>query len=264
MYNKFFNIFAVIIICIIPLIITPWEYDYYYMSKIISIIFLCIVCLPFYIKFIKSGKYHIDFSAVCCFSCIIFLILSTIFSVNFNQSLTGRTLRYEGLLSFFSYYFIFLVSSKTYKFEKWHILLLSISASIIGIYAIFQYFGFDPIPKDSIRTFWKTGYAYATLGNPDFLGSYIVLILPIFVFGFIYSDNILYLIPSVILCITLLCTNARGTWLAFIFSFILILYLSYKSKINIKPCIVAIILFTALILLFDYFKGGTIFYNYRF
>lgn len=189
---KFLNIFNVIIICIIPLIITPWIYDYYYLPKIVSIILLCIICIPFYAKYIKSRGHNITTTDVCVYMCTIFIILSTINSVNFKQSLTGKYLRYEGLLAFLSYFFIYFVSSKTYIFSKKAVIMLSICASIIGIYAIFQYFGLDPIPKDFIRSPWKTGYAYATTGNPDFLGSYIVLILPVFIFGFAYSKNIIF------------------------------------------------------------------------
>lgn len=253
MIRKFINCFILFIICVVPLIITPWAKDYYYHPKILTIIILCsflaVLCI-LNLKKLQVENSILDLLIICYISLV---CLSTIFSVNIHQSFMGRVLREEGLFAICCYLFIFQVSSKFYNYSDRHINIFLLSSIIISIYGISQYFGFDPIPIDPIRKQWHH-YAYSTLGNPNFFGSYLTLILPISIFSYIYTNKNVYLSTSSILFLSLLCTRTRGTWLGFMSSFIILCYFLYRLKANSKPVLKIITIFLAITILLNIFN----------
>jgi len=60
---------------------------------------------------------------------------------------------------------------------------IELSATILSIYGVMQCYGLDPFPRDFIRARWRT--AFSTFGNPNFFGSYLVLVIPIALDSFI-------------------------------------------------------------------------------
>lgn len=258
MVERFFNSFIMFIICIVPLIITPWDTDYYYHPKIFNIYVSCFVASVILLIFIRKLKIKHSLIDKLILGYLALVCLSTLFSVNVNQSFFGRIFREEGLFAICCYIFIFHISSKFYKFSLKHVNFILLSSIIISIYAIFQFFGFDPVPTDPMRKIWNN-YSYATIGNPNFLGSYLTLIIPISMFSFLYTKKPVYAVISSVLFLALLCTRTRSAWVGLSISLVLLSISCYKMKFNFKPLIKLMGLFLIILISLNlYSKNDTI------
>lgn len=71
-----------------------------------------------------------------------------------NKAIYGEIYRYEGCLTLLCYLITFIFVSSYYKYNEKHLIAFSISAIIISTYAIFQFYGIDPIPRDIFRVNW--------------------------------------------------------------------------------------------------------------
>ncbi|WP_168190052.1 O-antigen ligase family protein [Caloramator sp. E03] len=131
------------------------------------------------------------------------------------------------------------------------------SSSLISIYGILQYFGYNLVKVDPIRSKWVR-YVYSTIGNPNFLGSYLVLILPISIYCFIKSKKIIYIVTSSLFYSTLLLTNTRSAWLGFGVSFILLAILSLKYKKGLKSLLLVLFLIFAIALFLNFNKNNAL------
>lgn len=247
MHKKLTSSFLITIICIVPLIITPSQLDYYYHPKIYVIYLLCFTFASLYFIFLMNKDYPYSSIDKYVVIYLVLIMLSTLFSVDIDQSLKGRLLREEGAFALCCYLFVFQLSSKFYNFSTRHVNLFLFSALLIALYAISQYFGFDPVPIDTFRGSWEN-YAYSTIGNPNFLGSYLTIVLPISIFYYVYSRKFSYLLLSSIFFLCLLCSRTRSAWVGFLISFILLVYLIYKNKINFKYMLPIITAFSLIFL----------------
>ena len=249
MNNKAVNIFILIITCAVPLVITPGYRDYYYLPKITIIYMLCLFLILYLILIRKLKEIKIDKFLLLY---VLSVFASFIMSIDMKTSLFGKYLRYEGLLAIISYAVIYTAAANFYKIKKSHVELFLLSAAFITLYGILQYFGIDLILKDPIRSKW-INIAYSTIGNPNFLGSYVVLVLPVSIFMWINFHKNRYLIYSCIYYLCLLCTRTRSAWLGFILSFILLIIFVIKNKINMKYLYIAIAFFSAITILLNFY-----------
>ena len=249
MYNKAVNIFIFLIACIVPLVITPGYSDYYYLPKITIIYMLCLILILYLIINTKLKEIKINTFLLLY---VLSVSASFMFSIDKTTSLWGKPLRCEGLLAFISYAVIYTAAANFYKIKKSCVDLFLLSAFLIALYGIFQYFGYDFIPKDPRRIKWVK-IAFSTIGNPNFLGSYIVLVLPVSVFMWINFCKKRYLLLSCIFYMCLLCTRTRSAWLGFIFSFALMIIFNIKDKINMKHLYIAIAFFTAITIFLNFY-----------
>lgn len=225
---------------VIPLIVWPFGSDYFYYPKILIIYFAVllglIICYFSYSKRNIENKFPDELIWVIFF--LVMILMSTIFSKYTEQALWGRPLRKEGALAFLSYFLILYFSFLSAREEnniKIIIRYFLISASIISVYAILQYIGFDPIPRDSIRKSWSFT-SFATLGNPNFLGSYLSIALPVSMFLYLYDNNKIFpgllFISSILIYSALLCAKSRSAWVGVIFSMIVMIALFFKPIIQ--------------------------------
>jgi len=130
---------------------------------------------------------------------------------------------------------------------------------LISIIAIMQFYDIMPLQKlldMQYRKYWTGG----TFGNPNFLGSYITIFLPIFMCLFVLRGKKIDLLMSSIVFWAMLCTLTRSAWVAFgVYSIMGIIYVIYKrEKVLIKN---SIILFLTLAIVFgvgDVFSNGRI------
>lgn len=258
METKISNLFTLIIICIVPLIITPWSIDYYYHPKIMSIYFLCLLMMIFYMVKIRTIIVEKENSDYFLLSYIFIILISTLFSVDLILSIQGNSLREEGFAALSCYAFIYIIAAKYYKFSRKHIKYLILSSCIIALYGVFQYLGYEIIRPDFIRKYWHK-HSYSTIGNRNFLGSYLVLMLPISIYSYLHSKKNILLFSSCLLYLCLLCTITRGAWIGFTASICLLSYYVFKYKINIKRFAIVAGLFVSITVLFNIYSGGEIF-----
>jgi tetratricopeptide (TPR) repeat protein len=184
--------------------------------------------------------------AIAVFVLAAIYILSSILSITPAQSWWGSDLRSQGSIAFCCYVLLFLVvlcelrTSAQLQRLQYAIILTSIP---ISAYTILQYVGLDPMPwRDYLQ-----GRSSGSMGNPIFLGGYLVMVIPL-TFGrlagavkMLRTENGnkpgLVLTAScgiaiMIQALALLCTESRGpiTGLAACFYICIFLFLVLKRS----------------------------------
>ena len=195
------------------------------------------------------------------------IIISTILSSYTEIALYGRPHRREGLITLLCYIFIFIITIITIDNKKDLKTILKsflFSGFIISCYGILQYFNLDPMPRDPLRANWS-GRAFSTLGNPNFAGSYVSMLLPISFSLYMNSLNkrktILLGIITTTAYAFLVSTGTRSAYLAIFLIIPLAIYLLKDSLINNKKrltiILIAFLLVTAIFNFSDdgYFLG---------
>jgi O-antigen ligase len=250
----------ILIICITPLVIIPFVFDYFYFPKI----FFIYIALTFIsiIWFLCRDKSDISSSELSNNDkligiYLILIIISTIFSPDIKSSLWGKRLREEGLFAISAYILLYLFSKRYFQISKKQLRFFQISVSIVALYGIIQYFGFDPIPRDFIRYHWR-GRAFSTIGNPNYLGAYLVLVLPIFMFIYVYSKKTIVLFITLLTYLCLLCTNSRGAWLGFLISLVALIYYVYKLQYSRKCLFITLGFMVAITILFNLYNDSAL------
>jgi putative inorganic carbon (HCO3(-)) transporter len=252
------NNLVMAILCMTPLIIAPFYVDYYYLPKIVFLYAVATVIgiLWFLTRKNCNTKMHLIEKYVLVYLFLVFI--STLFSTDIIRSIWGRPLREEGIFAISAYIFVFFIANRKYRFSKEHVKALLLSGSIVALYGVIQYFGYDPIPRDLVRMHWK-GIAVSTMGNPNFLGSYLTLILPISTFAYIYSKKTIYLVVSGIVYLSLLCTMTRGSWIgAFIGLTVLTVYI-VRHQYSLVHLGTVLLLFAVLTVFTNVNSNGRVF-----
>lgn len=146
---------------------------------LILILVLTAVC-TWVIKIVKQRKFTLFKSSLNLpiLAFLLIALINTIYSVNSYLSFSGLYKFYfTGFISLLCYVLLyFLVVNNIDKKElELMITLILISSSIVALYGICQYWGWDFIlwKHSSQRRVWST------LGNPNFLGAYLAMVIPL-------------------------------------------------------------------------------------
>ena len=111
---------------------------------------------------------------------LILALLSTCFAGNKRVAFFGATFRYDGFISLFSYGVVFVYCSRHGKLS--HGLLFGML--LVGM--VISFIGFAQFLHLSERYFKPfKGRAYGLMGNPDFYGSYLCLLIPLALYWFL-------------------------------------------------------------------------------
>jgi putative inorganic carbon (HCO3(-)) transporter len=165
-------------------------------------------------------------------------ILSTIFSINTGLSLFGDPLRLEGLCSIATYLslvFLFSENVTTQEMAKKLFFCLMLCATLVSLYALFQYFCYNPTEHYFYKYFPKGNGVGSTIGNPNFLGKYLVLIIPIIVALCLDECSrvrMTGLFFSLALCFAaLVSTFTRASWLGFLAGMTVLFFFACKNSL---------------------------------
>ncbi len=184
------------------------------------------------------------------------IFFSHFFSLSPNESFWGNSARYEGFLTVWAWSTLFIsgLLITSYPARQSQLINIIILGSIpVTFYAFFQYLGFD-------LRIWQTSIANrppSTLGNPIFLGSY--LIFPLFLtfyriirsFRQTHSISIILVVPALLQAIALILTQSRGPWLGTTCGLLLLILLQKQAFFHrYRWIIVGFLLFTAVSLFF--------------
>lgn len=263
--NILINLPIIFVLGLLPIIINPLSYDYYYGIKALLLVVIslsCIIIMLINIGKLKPFSSRNLYAAIGCASLSIYMllvVLSTFMSIDINRSIWGRPLRWEGLIILICYSIVFYYSKVMPLNKNLLIKVFCLASFAIALYGILQHFGIDPLPRDIFRRNW-INYSYGTSGNPDFLGSLIVLSSPFALYIFLRENKYIYLIIFLIQFICLIFTRSRGPFIGFTVSLlILFCYIirdSYFRKRILSSLALIIILFTIINITSDniYFK----------
>lgn len=161
-------------------------------------------------------------------------IISTFFSTNFYLSFFGSYMRQMGFLTYFFYFVLFfllydIIETHTeIRYFYWGMILATFVVDIFGVLQLYRLMPWF----ERVRT---ESRIISTLGHADFLGHFLVMMLPISLSFFYETKNILLKtglgILFLISFLVLLGSYTRGSWVAFIGSlFLFYVFILIKER----------------------------------
>lgn len=214
-------------------------------------VFLCVLLAPFvptmlllvliilsyaslFIKFIINKKlnFAIDGLSIWIFVFIILSLINAIFSYTPFASLK-ITLLVSTFISF--YYILFNTIKNKNEFEIYLNIFLT-CGFIVALYGIYQNFAGIAVENawtDTEMFADIKSRVYSTFANPNVLGEYLILLIPLCLSFAITRKNILskvfYYTNLLTLCVCLVLTQSRGCWIGLIIA-MLIFILIYEKR----------------------------------
>lgn len=259
------DVIILMAISVIPLIIVPLggNFDHYYFPKVIAMAVLVISFIVMMITKKQSLKYIIenDWINRVLFIYLILLFVSVFFAGNKELSILGSPGRCEGIITLTMYMMFFIIARSFSKLDDKFFVIVLCTAALVAIYGILQSVGIDPIPRNERTKDWVSS-AFSTMGNPNFLGSYLVLVIPISMYLYVLKKNYFGLVSYSVLFYCLLCTNTRGAWLGAIVSILSFvglhkIYYMFTKK-ELKRYFLLFFITMFIVLFFNYNTGGAL------
>ncbi|MBP7279648.1 MAG: O-antigen ligase family protein [Sedimentibacter sp.] len=254
---------VILALSVIPAVFVPLggTTDHFYLPKVAAMIILALSFLA--VLAINKIRFkdivQKDRINISLFIYFILLAASVYAAENKVFAIIGVPGRWEGLVTITLYMFLFITARLYLVPDEGLFKIILVTAIIVSIYGILQTMNFDPFPRDVLRENWSKR-AFSTMGNPNFLGSYIVLIIPTSIYFYIIKKNITGLTAYAILFYCLLSTGTRGAWLgtiASIMAFAAIHYMYFRySKGEFTRYIILLVITILLLALYSFNTEG--------
>lgn len=230
-------LFAIIISPLWLLLATNFELvnltvPFYYYEILYFLIPLEIVIYVY--KIIKK-EIKLNYYDIIVFLILILLMIVTNNSIDIDTSIWGAYKRNEGFLSILCYYLLFL-NSKSLDEKQINIVIKTFfGVGIIQfVYCMLQVFFRFP----GLQLFSLNGVNYMAMGfqgNPNFLGSYCIMLLGLALMLYLVKGKRKYFVLSIIFFINLILAQSTGPFFAFIILFIfMIVFMKIKGIIDWK------------------------------
>lgn len=176
------------------------------------------------------------------------VFLANILGLDSKISILGSEFRHQGFLTLLSGALIFFIVKKIKKIEDSFWMVIALNGFIVSALAICQIIAIQFFPQINIPTY--QGRIVGSLGNPNSLGGYLVMLLPFVLFaeGSLRRHFIKYGI-SLLIIIAIFFTDSRSALLAGGFV-IFVFLMKVFFKVNVCKKISLIILFLLVFLLF--------------
>jgi len=263
MAEKLLRLSFYLLFLITPLIFTPFNYELFEFNKMLTVYFLAICILGLWIIRMISTKSLIFKKTPLDIPLGIFFlsqVLSTIFSIDPHTSVYGYYSRLNGgLLSITAYlilYYAFVSNFQGKEVMKFLKATL-ISGLLVSLYAIPEHFGWSPsctilslisiISGDNSSgiqfnaSCWVQDVqarVFATLGQPNWLGAYLSMLIFPCIYFILTSKNtfstIRYTLYAILLYLAFTFTFSRGALLGFLGGIIIFAVLVLYKSIQLK------------------------------
>jgi len=238
--DRIISICLFFLFAVVPLIINPFAFDYWYKPKIDSVYallaVLCIAAVARAIVLRKPPAIKGNLLTIPLIAYGIASILSAWASINPKLSIHGDMFREEGVFTILSYGALTFVFASMVETEKQaHNLIkgLLVTAFLVSLYAIIQYLGFNPTEHFIPLLRGVENRPGSTIGNPNFLGKFLVLILPLYIVYYSAAarrrEKYLLLTGCTISFCALILTFTRASWFSFACSVMLLAMLLRKK-----------------------------------
>ncbi|NTU70767.1 MAG: hypothetical protein HGB10_02960 [Coriobacteriia bacterium] len=166
---------------------------------------------------------------------LVWITLSTITSISPATAFFGKYRRFEGLASFINYAVIyFLVLQFADRPSRVRTLAKSLfwSSFIVAGYGVLQFLGADPVKWGQLP--FEPNRAFATYGNPDLLGGFLMFSLPI-ALGLVLSEDklsmrLVYWLGFAINVWCWIVAFTRGAWIGGLVAIPLVIFIAFRHK----------------------------------
>ena len=171
--EKIINLLLYSVILIMPFIVVNVSNPRYVIGKLVFLYIVAVMLLYLTIK-VKFREFNIYHKIS-----LVFLLTAFIPSILSPQKYTafiGSFDRGEGFFMYCIYILLFILSSKYLIINRKAIKIIFSVASIMAIYGVFQFYGFDPVQR------WMFGEiglnnSFGLIGNRNFFSTYICIFL---------------------------------------------------------------------------------------
>ncbi|MFP4466873.1 MAG: O-antigen ligase family protein [Candidatus Goldiibacteriota bacterium] len=183
LYDRLIFLLLAFTIFFIPLYLNIQAHDQFELPKLTALRIITAVMLGLWLaKTARTGKFEYKPTPldIPLAGWIIMNIVTTFTSPAPHLSLRGEYENFAGSLTNINYAVLYFIASQFIKTKKQVITVnsaLLFSGFLVTVYAIFQFFGYDFI-NWSDTTIIKSRY-FASMGNPNFLGALLIMILPV-------------------------------------------------------------------------------------
>jgi O-antigen ligase len=213
-FSRYFTLYFYMLVFLLPLVFIQKCEDAYYLPKFALLAGAIQFFVPVLWNVRRLKLNLVDYSA---FAFLVFFGLGVIFAPYKTPALL-RLAEWAGAFAVFFYARHFLKAEEI----KRSILLMICSSAFVALYAFLQAFNID-------LTGWITdfsGRAFSSLGNPDFLGGFLVITIPLALYlGVEAGRDKLSVIFLAFLSVTLFLSQTRSSIAAFAAAFVLMLFL---------------------------------------
>jgi len=230
------------IVAVYPFIVIPGPLDFFRGPRYVflAVVALIGICVLYKEKIVLK---HPVFIPIGLF--IFFMFLSAVFSGNVSTGFIGSSIRYTGAITYIFCVVLFFLAYNYGEYEEIFKPMVY-AAAIVAVIGILQYFGYNFVPYEYHNT-----SAYSTMGNTNWLATYLVIILPAAVLLYLFFKNRIMMVCSGIIYAGLLTSLTRGAWLAFFITFVIIcvfLIIKKKSLHNLINIVIVFSLVTIILL----------------
>ena len=225
-YKKTITIILKLSLVAVPLFANKYVYNFRVNQEAILKLFTVILFAVWLVRIINIEKYSVRKTKLDL--PVILFILVLILSVFMSET---KTVNLNDFIIFFSYILIFfLITNNLNKKANFNsfIHLFFIISSLVSIYTIIQYYGFDPYLSDLHSL-------TSTIGQKNWISNYLAMIFPVafsyFLLRQTQKNRILYFFLLSILYVTLMICQSRGIWISISLTLILAIYIIIKFKL---------------------------------
>ena len=222
--SKFLEYTLTALLIVVPAFIVPLGgyNDHFYYPKFMMLVFFSIALLLYVLINVHEIVQHYRPSRADAFLLIytILMIVASLFAQDFMDALYGRAYRYTGLITHLMFVVLYFVAKLNGNLDKRSWVIVVSVAAILAFYGMLQHYGYDPIIRDDFRVGWNN--AFSTFGNPNFAGSYYVMILPMSLY-LVDQYGKKYLVLYAWILFSLLLSFSTAAWIGGFFSIALTL-----------------------------------------
>ena len=236
------NIIVLFMLAIYPLIVIPGPLDYFRGPRYLILIIIFLLSIYGLVnKNINFKKPYFYFLGLF----FLFALISTFLAQDVTVAWIGSPKWYTGVSTYIFCVTLFVLALHVHRPFNYFIPMAA-TASVVSLIAILQHIGIDIIPHELSRE----GLAsFGTMGHPNWLGVYTVLVLPAAVYHFLESKHYLWLLSSCLIYAALLTTMTRGAWIAFFIAFLVISIYFHKKPNTRRYYLILIVAFAVATLL---------------
>lgn len=247
-FNKLHYTLLFLIVAVLPLVMFP-DGTRFNIAKSKSLV-LALIMLTYVITSLirKDFRFELeDKENKLLFIYLGILVLASFFAHNKLRAFFGSPARLDGVVSFLGYMTAYYLARRVGIKDVFFKAMLVTSLLVCG-FAILQFFELDPKALQLYPNSWK-GFAFSTFGNPNFLASYLVLMLPIGLYYFFFRNKAFGLLSYAIVLFTLLATETRGAWIGGAFGVLAMLIFAFIKRDHLTRRKMTVIIILSLIVL---------------
>jgi len=224
-YKKTITIILKLLLLSVPLFANKYVYNFRVNQEAVLRLFILVMLATWLVKIINTEKYSLQKTKLDL-PLILFTLL-LVLSLFISET---KTVSFQEFIIFFYYILIFfLITNNLNKKTDFNsfIHLFFIISSLVSIYTIMQYYGFDPYLSDLHSL-------TSTIGQKNWISNYLAMIFPVVFSYFLLEqtkkNKIIYFFLLSILYITLMICQSRGIWISISLTLIFAIYTIFKFK----------------------------------